>query len=188
MRGLRQLARELIDRYAPSVLWNDVCWPAGGDLAALFAHYYNTVDDGVINDRWLQPSGPRNRLTDAVTSGLGELVQAAWQHLPERCRDALLELCDAGAATLATWSKPTRRKLLNAVKDLRLPCARSRGYAHAEVTRGGVALDEVDARTMQSKLRNGLFVCGELLDVDGPIGGFNFQAAFATGRLAGLHA
>lgn len=76
--------RELIDRYAPSVLWNDVCWPAGGDLAALFAHYYNTVDDGVINDRWLQPSGPRNRLTDAVTSGLGELVQAAWQHLPER--------------------------------------------------------------------------------------------------------
>jgi predicted flavoprotein YhiN len=51
-----------------------------------------------------------------------------------------------------------------------------------------VALDEVDPRTMQSRLAPGLFVCGELLDVDGPIGGFNFQAAFATGRLAGLHA
>lgn len=76
--------RELIDRYAPSVLWNDVCWPAGGDLAALFAYYYNTVEDGVINDRWLQPSGPRNRLTDAVTSGVGDLVQAAWKHLPRQ--------------------------------------------------------------------------------------------------------
>ncbi len=65
---------------------------------------------------------------------------------------------------------------------------KSLGYGAAEVTRGGVALDEVDARTMQSKLQPGLFVCGELLDVDGPIGGFNFQAAFATGRLAGLHA
>lgn len=76
--------RELIDRYAPSVLWNDVCWPAGGDLAALFAHYYNTVDDGVINDRWLQPTGPRNRVSDAVSTGIGELVQATWQHLPEQ--------------------------------------------------------------------------------------------------------
>jgi alpha-L-fucosidase len=77
---------ELIDRYAPSVLWNDVCWPAGGDLAGLFAHYYNTVSDGVINDRWLQPTGPRNRVGDAVATGLGELVQAAWQHLPESWR------------------------------------------------------------------------------------------------------
>jgi alpha-L-fucosidase len=76
--------RELIDRYAPSVLWNDVCWPAGGDLPALFAHYYNTVDDGVINDRWLQPTGSRNRVSDAVATGVGELIQATWQHLPEQ--------------------------------------------------------------------------------------------------------
>ena len=69
-----------------------------------------------------------------------------------------------------------------------MPVAKSLGYDHAEVTRGGVALAEVDPRTMQSRLRPGLFVCGELLDVDGPIGGFNFQAAFATGRLAGLSA
>jgi 2-oxoglutarate dehydrogenase E2 component (dihydrolipoamide succinyltransferase) len=73
-------------------------------------------------------------------------------------------------------------------KGLVVPVARSLGSDHAEVTRGGVALGEIDARTMQSKVRPGLFVCGELLDVDGPIGGFNFQAAFATGRLAGLHA
>jgi len=127
-------------------------------------------------------------LAAAKQHGTRRVASVLPQHLPERCRDALLQLCDADAETLATWSKQTRRRLLTAVKDLRLPCARSRGYAHAEVTRGGVALDEVDARTMQSKLRDGLFLCGELLDVDGPIGGFNFQAAFATGRLAGLHA
>jgi predicted flavoprotein YhiN len=62
------------------------------------------------------------------------------------------------------------------------------GYRKAEVTAGGVSLSEVDSKTMQSKLVPGLFFAGEVLDLDGPIGGYNFQAAFATGRLAGLHA
>lgn len=126
-------------------------------------------------------------LAEAKRSGARRVMTLLPPRLPERMRDALLRLCDADT-TLASLAKDARRRLLAAVKDLRLPCRRSRGYAHAEVTRGGVALDEVDARTMQSKLRAGLFVCGELLDIDGPIGGFNFQAAFATGRLAGLNA
>jgi predicted Rossmann fold flavoprotein len=107
-------------------------------------------------------------------------------HLPERLRAALCARAGA-VGTLATWSREQRRALLAVVKELRLPVRRSLGYDHAEVTRGGVRLDEIDPRTMQSKLVPGLFVVGELLDVDGPIGGFNFQAAFATGRLAGLH-
>jgi predicted flavoprotein YhiN len=53
------------------------------------------------------------------------------------------------------------------------------------VTSGGVSLDEVDSRTMQSKLCPGLFLAGEVLDLDGPIGGYNFQAAWSTGWLAG---
>ena len=110
-------------------------------------------------------------------------------HLPERVRATLAALAGVEATTtLANFAKPARRALLDCVKALRLPVRTSLGYDHAEVTRGGVALSEVDARTMQSKLQPGLYVCGELLDVDGPIGGFNFQAAFATGRLAGLHA
>jgi predicted Rossmann fold flavoprotein len=107
--------------------------------------------------------------------------------LPERVRAALVE-CAGCAGTLANLSRDARRRLLAVTKQLAVPVPRSLGYDHAEVTRGGVALDEVDPRTMQSRLAPGLFVCGELLDVDGPIGGFNFQAAFATGRLAGLHA
>ena len=107
--------------------------------------------------------------------------------LPERLRATLCELADT-RTTLAAWSRDARRRLLAVVKGLQVPVARSLGYDHAEVTRGGVPLDEVDPRTMQSRCLPGLFLCGELLDVDGPIGGFNFQAAFATGRLAGLHA
>jgi predicted Rossmann fold flavoprotein len=107
--------------------------------------------------------------------------------LPERLRQTLLDLAGV-SATLATLTKAARHTLRDLVKRLAVPVAGSLGYDHAEVTRGGVALDEIDPRTMQSRRRPGLFVCGELLDVDGPIGGFNFQAAFATGRLAGAHA
>jgi len=62
------------------------------------------------------------------------------------------------------------------------------GYAKAEVTSGGVALEEVDFKTMQSRIQPRLFLAGEVLDLDGPIGGFNFQAAWSTGWLAGIHA
>ena len=74
--------QELIERYEPSILWNDVCWPAGGNLAGLFADYYNTVPDGVINDRWLQPTSRRNRLTDTMARAVGDLLQATWKFLP----------------------------------------------------------------------------------------------------------
>ncbi|MEZ5239173.1 MAG: alpha-L-fucosidase [Microthrixaceae bacterium] len=74
---------ELIERYEPSVLWNDGCWPAGGNLAELFATYYNTVPDGVVNDRWLQPTAKRSPLRDEVTRLGGNVVQALWKHLPD---------------------------------------------------------------------------------------------------------
>jgi len=59
------------------------------------------------------------------------------------------------------------------------------GYKRAEVTGGGVALDEIDPRTMESRLCPGLFLCGEILDAFGPIGGHNFSWAWSTGRAAG---
>jgi alpha-L-fucosidase len=76
--------RELIDRYRPSVLWNDICWPAGGDLPALFADYYNAVPDGVINDRWIEPPQHRGAVSDAVARVGGLLVQRFWSHIPDR--------------------------------------------------------------------------------------------------------
>ncbi len=127
----------------------------------------------------------RQWLAAAAAHGARGVESLLPPQLPERVRDALVS-CAAAGGTLANLGKDARRRLLLVTKRLCVPAPRSLGYDHAEVTRGGVALDEIDARTMQSRLVPGLFVCGELLDVDGPIGGFNFQAAFATGRLAGL--
>ena len=76
--------RELISRYQPSVLWNDICWPAGGDLPALFADYYNTVPDGVINDRWIEPPQHRGAVTDALARAGGVAIQRFWSLIPER--------------------------------------------------------------------------------------------------------
>jgi alpha-L-fucosidase len=76
--------RELIDRYAPSVLWNDIGWPGDPRLPQLFADYYNAVEEGVINDRWKEPGLPRNAATDALVRALGAVVQAAWSSIPER--------------------------------------------------------------------------------------------------------
>jgi hypothetical protein len=66
-----------------------------------------------------------------------------------------------------------------------MPISGTLGWDRAEVTVGGVPLEEVEPKTMASRVCPGLSLCGEILDVDGPIGGFNFQAAFATGWVAG---
>ncbi len=66
-----------------------------------------------------------------------------------------------------------------------MPITGTLGFKKAEVTAGGVALEEVDSHTMQSKIVPGLFLAGEVLNLDGPIGGYNFQAAWSTGWLAG---
>ena len=88
-------------------------------------------------------------------------------------------------APLAQFRRDDRRRLARALVDLPLPVEQERGWNHAEVTAGGVPLNEVSWRTMSSKLTPGLHLAGEVLDIDGRIGGFNFQWAWATGHLAG---
>jgi len=124
--------------------------------------------------------------TESLTSAKKQLAVVLSAHLPRRLCDTLVVLAglplDRKAAAL---SKADRGKLVQTVKRLRLPITGTLGFGKAEVTTGGVALDEVDSRTMQSKRLPGLFIAGEVLDLDGPIGGYNFQAAFSTGWLAG---
>ncbi len=71
------------------------------------------------------------------------------------------------------------------LKHLRLSIRGPRPVGEAYVTGGGVAVGEVDERSMESRLVSGLHFAGEVLDLQGPSGGYNLQAAFATGRLAG---
>ena len=81
-----------------------------------------------------------------------------------------------------------RRKLLETLKDFAIALSGPRPVEEAVVTSGGVAVGEVDPRTMESKKIKGLFFAGELLDVDGYTGGFNLQIAWSTGYCAGLAA
>ena len=85
----------------------------------------------------------------------------------------------------ASLSKLDRLKLVAISKRLSLPLRGTLGFEKAEVTSGGVNLVDVDSRTMQSKRQPGLYFAGEVLDLDGWIGGYNFQSAWSTGWLAG---
>jgi len=123
---------------------------------------------------------------ETSASGKQLLAVVLATKLIRRVVDQLLVLCglaiDRRAAAL---SKPDRQKLVAAVKRLRIPLRGTLGFEKAEVTAGGVSLKEVDSRTMQSKMQPGLYFAGEILDLDGWIGGYNFQSAWSTGWLAG---
>jgi predicted Rossmann fold flavoprotein len=111
------------------------------------------------------------------------------RHLPDRLAEALLAGAGVdGDRALPQLRREERRRLVEALADQLLPWTGDEGYAKAEVTGGGVALSEIDPRTLESRLRPGLFLCGEILDAFGPIGGHNFLWAWATGRAAGLGA
>jgi predicted Rossmann fold flavoprotein len=90
------------------------------------------------------------------------------------------------AATLAHLPRDTRRRLSRSLTQWPAHIVSSRGYNYAEATAGGVALEEIDPSTMESRRCKGLYLIGEMLDVDGRIGGFNFQWAWASARVCAL--
>ena len=89
------------------------------------------------------------------------------------------------ARQLAHLTRAERKVLTGALVEWLLSVTKSRGYNYAEATAGGVALDEIDPATMASRICPGLYLVGEMLDVDGRIGGFNFQWAWSTAHVAG---
>ncbi len=128
---------------------------------------------------------------DAELRDLGRRSVGRWlrDRLPERmalalCAHAGVEPSTAGASL----TREARRALIGALFDLRLPVTGDRGFTHAEATAGGVPLDEISVRTMASRRCAGVFLCGEVCDVDGRIGGFNFQWAWSSGHVAGVSA
>jgi len=118
--------------------------------------------------------------------GAGTLLGLLRRSLPERV--AALLLVTAGVAPdtpLHRLPRETRRAVVSSLAAFPLPVAGTEGYRTAEVTAGGVALEEVDPGSGESRIVPDLFLAGEILDAVGPIGGFNFQWAWATGRTAG---
>ena len=108
------------------------------------------------------------------------------QWLPQRLAETVAQCAGVDPNhRAAELTRQERSALVLNMKQFESPIEGTMGFRKAEVTAGGVTLAEVDSRTMQSKLVPGLYFAGELLDIDGPIGGYNFQAAFSTGWLAG---
>jgi len=117
-----------------------------------------------------------------ASSGRGALAV-----LRERLPDRLARALCAAAAAPPTGDLPrdARRRLAALVAATPLPIVGDRGFTVAEATAGGVPLSEVRLDSMESRVCPGLHLAGEVLDVDGRIGGFNFQWAWASGFVAG---
>ena len=125
-------------------------------------------------------------LRDAGRRSAGGILRG---RLPERLARALCQ--EAGvdpAAAPGSLPRERRRALAGSIAAMPLPVTGNRGFTYAEVTAGGVPLSELHLDTMESRRCPGLHLCGEICDVDGRIGGFNFQWAWASGYVAGTEA
>jgi predicted Rossmann fold flavoprotein len=181
----------ITERIAGAMLWTHfgVSGPAALDMSR---HYLRarvkggqptiTVSFGrsgtfeTVNARLARMTADRPRTT--IQSAVAELV-------PGSVAAALLgHAGEDGATKLGSLSRERRRAITHALTALPLQVVDSRGYNFAEATAGGISLDEIDPSSMESRRCRGLYLVGEMLDVDGRLGGFNFQWAWSSGRAA----
>jgi len=160
---------------------------SGPAVLDISRYYLEAAPDGaslVMN--WLP--GQNFESVDSSLQKLGKRTIRGFlrEHLPERLADALLAQADITPETTgASLMKDARRALAHMLVEMPLPITGDRGYTYAEVTAGGVPLAELHLDSMESRITPGLHLIGEICDVDGRIGGFNFQWAWASGYLAG---
>jgi predicted Rossmann fold flavoprotein len=163
--------------------------PSVLDISRYYLHAVHDDARATLHVSWLPGMTPDG--FDAELQALGARPVPAWlrERLPERLARALCEQAGVNATTRGDQLKrESRRALVDAVTQYALPVTGSRGYNFAEVTSGGVPLSEVRLDTMESRVCPGLYLCGEICDVDGRIGGYNFQWAWASGYVAGTSA
>jgi predicted Rossmann fold flavoprotein len=178
-------------RLRGSLLWTH--FGVSGPLALDASRHWHraTLEGGRVTVRLsfvpdLDFAGVERRLLDTAAARPSATLRGALaEFLPAAVAGGLLQATgiDAGVR-LAHLPREDRRKLAGALVSWDLPVTGSRGYTYSEATAGGVALDEVDRRTMASKRCEGLFFAGEMLDVDGRLGGFNFQWAWSSAFVA----
>ena len=114
------------------------------------------------------------------------LNQILKEHLPNRLIDLISSLFDLKLKTkLGEISKKEKKRYLETLKSFQFKPLRTEGYRKAEVTRGGVSCQQLNSKTMESKLRSGLYFIGEVVDVTGQLGGFNFQWAWSSAMVCG---
>lgn len=123
------------------------------------------------------------------TAPSAAILSTVSRHVPSRLGEQLMREANIPAdRRTSSLTRAERIALVDLLTAYPLPWIGNEGYKKAEVTGGGVALGEIDPKTLESKRVPGLYLCGEMLDAFGPIGGHNFSWAWATGRAAGLAA
>ena len=151
------------------------------------SHLTERGSNATIRAQWAELSAAEwEKELAAPSAGVLSILA---RHIPARLGEHLMrELSIPDDRRTSSLKRTERLALIEALTAYALPWSGNEGYKKAEVTGGGVALSEVDPATLESRRHPGLFLCGELLDAFGPIGGHNFAWAWATGRLAGLGA
>jgi predicted Rossmann fold flavoprotein len=160
--------------------------PAVLDVSHVITRSRLEGDSGAkLSVQWTdrEDAGWESALEPEGTRSVGGVLR---RELPERLAEALAASVDvATSCPLAQLRRDDRRRLVEVLVRGELPWTGDEGYKKAEVTGGGISLAEVHPRTMESRRHPGLFLAGEVLDAFGPIGGYNFLWAWATGRAAG---
>ena len=124
---------------------------------------------------------------ELIQGGRWRVTAVLRETLPERLAELLATESGIPHDRLCSeLRREEREELIERLIRYRLPWTGDEGYKKAEVTGGGVALEEINPKTLESKRHPGLFFCGEMLDAFGPIGGYNFLWAWGTGRSAGM--
>jgi len=161
--------------------------PSVLDISRYYLDFKSNDPGAYISINWLPNKATKD--LDADLQSLGHTsVRRYLQRclLPERLVKMLLTYCDLEFDILGDQLlRSERRRLTQATTEMRLDITGNRGYTFAEVTAGGVPLSELVLQRMESRSCPGLYLCGEICDVDGPIGGFNFQWAWASGYVVG---
>ncbi|MBK8985392.1 MAG: NAD(P)/FAD-dependent oxidoreductase [Chloroflexi bacterium] len=160
--------------------------PAVLDISRYFLAAQADDPASQLTINWLPAMPPEQLERDLQTLTKMSIGRYLRQHLPERLGVALCQVVGVDGATPGhQLARVGRKGLVTAVTQLPLPISGHRGYNVAEVTAGGVPLAELHLNNMASRLCPGLYLCGEICDVDGRIGGYNFQWAWSSGYLAG---
>ena len=142
----------------------------------------------------LKPALDEKQLRQRLQRDFDRFGRRSYRHileglLPHKLIDPFVEMTSIPADRLGHQiNAEERERLLRLLKSLRFNIRQPLPMASAMVTAGGVSLKEIDPRTMGSRLVEGLYFCGEVMDLDGDTGGYNLQAAFSTGYIAGEQA
>ncbi len=166
-----------------------VSGPAVLDISRYVLDAQASDDAAQVRVNWMPWLLPEQADAALLEAGKRSVLRWLDGRLPERLIRALCaEVGIEATAPLSGLSRVQRQALAHALTAYPLPVRGSRGYTYAEVTAGGVPLSELHLKTMESRACAGLHLCGELCDVDGRIGGYNFQWAWASGYTAGVSA